>query len=97
MSLIRVAARTAVASSVHGRIQRRQHARWAAESQVAAAPVQAAPAEAAPAPAPAPATAPPAGDADALLSALERLAALRDSGVLTDAEFQAQKTRLLAS
>jgi hypothetical protein len=30
-----------------------------------------------------------------MLSALERLAALRDQGVLTDEEFAAQKARLL--
>ncbi|WJJ09790.1 SHOCT domain-containing protein [Prescottella equi] len=97
MSLIRVAARTAVASSVHGRIQRRQHARWAAEPQVAAAaPVPAPPAAPAAPPAPPVPASLPAGDADALISALERLAALLDSGILTDAEFQAQKARLLA-
>lgn len=36
-----------------------------------------------------------AAGADALLDRLERLAALRDSGALTDDEFEAQKRRLL--
>jgi hypothetical protein len=89
MSLFRTAARTAVASSVHGRVQRRQQSRWAAESQTAAAPQ---PAVAAPAATPPP----PAPDTEALLSALERLATLHAGGVLTDAEFQAQKARILA-
>ncbi|MCW3470426.1 SHOCT domain-containing protein [Rhodococcus pyridinivorans] len=35
-------------------------------------------------------------DTEALLSALERLAALRESGILTDAEFEQQKARILA-
>lgn len=43
MSLLRTAGRAAVASSVHGRVQRRQQQRWAAQG--------AAPAPAAPAPA----------------------------------------------
>lgn len=85
MSLFRTAARTAVASSVHGRVQRRQQARWANESQVPAPAV---------APPPAPPT-PPVPDTEALLSALERLATLRASGMLTDAEFHAQKQRIL--
>ena len=94
MSLFRTAARTAVASSVHGRVQRRQQARWAAESQGLAAtePVVAAPV-AAPAPQP---PAPSLTDTEAILSALERLATLHAGGVLTDAEFQAQKARILA-
>ena len=89
MSLLRTARRAAVASAVHGRVQQRQRERWAAESQ-AAAPV----APAAPAPAPAqPAPAPTS--TDELISQLERLGKLRDSGVLTEAEFAAQKARLL--
>ncbi len=51
MGILKTAAAVAVASSVHGRIQRRQQARWAAQDQAAAAP--------APPPAPA-AAAPPA-------------------------------------
>lgn len=89
MSLLRTARRAAVAGAVHGRVQQRQRERWAAESQAAApvAPVAPAPAPAQPAPAPA--------STDELIGQLERLGKLRDSGVLTDAEFAAQKARLL--
>lgn len=41
------------------------------------------------------AAAPSAAGSDDALSKLERLAALRDSGALTDAEFQAEKQQLL--
>ncbi len=58
-----------------------------------------APAPAAPAPAPAPAApapAPaPAADAPAYVAELEQLASLRDSGVLTDDEFEAKKRQVL--
>ena len=37
----------------------------------------------------------PAAGADALVDRLARLADLRDRGVLTEAEFQAQKAKLL--
>jgi hypothetical protein len=82
MSLLRTAGRVAVASSVHGRIQRRQRERWAAADQAAVAQ-----------PAPTPPT-PPAA-VDDVLARLERLGKLRESGVLTEAEFSAQKARLL--
>ena len=87
MSLLRTARRAAVASAVHGRVQQRQRERWAAESQAAAPVAPVAPAPAQPAPAPA--------STDELIGQLERLGKLRDSGVLTDAEFAAQKARLL--
>ena len=89
MSLLRTARRAAVASAVHGRVQQRQRERWGAESQ-AAAP--------APAPASTPAPVHPAptpASTDELISQLERLGKLRDSGILTEAEFAAQKARLL--
>jgi len=84
MGILKTAARVAVASSVHGNIQRRQRQRWAAADHAAA--VQ-------PAPAAHPTPPPPA--ADDVIAALERLGKLRDSGVLTEAEFSAQKARLL--
>ncbi|OPX16687.1 hypothetical protein [Gordonia sp. i37] len=83
MSLLRTAGRAAVASSVHGRVQRRQQQRWAAQG--AAAP-------AAP-PAPAPPAA-PAGDARSEL--MVSLTALRNAGVVTDAEFAAISGRIFA-
>lgn len=48
-----------------------------------------------PPPAPAPAAAPAGGGASDLASQLRELAQLRDDGILSDEEFQAQKTRLL--
>jgi len=84
MGILKTAARVAVASSVHGNIQRRQRQRWAAADHAAA--VQ-------PAPPLVPIPQPPA--ADDVIAALERLGKLRDSGVLTEAEFSAQKARLL--
>ena len=77
MSLLRTASRVAVASAVHGKVQRRQQQRWAAQDQ-------------APAPA-APVAAAPVIGTDDLITQLERLGQLRDSGVLTEAEFAAQK------
>jgi hypothetical protein len=83
--LVGTAARTAVvvgtAQAVGGRAARRQ--------QAAAAPA------AAPA-APAPVDAPPAGGlTDDAIAQLKQLAELKDSGVLTEEEFAAQKAKLL--
>ncbi len=63
------------------------------QQQMAALQAQQA-AAAAPAPAPAAAAAAPA--ADDLTAQIERLAALKSSGVLTDEEFAAAKARLLS-
>jgi hypothetical protein len=96
--LIRGVARTAAiagtATAVSNRVSRRQAGRWAAqEEQQAAQQQQAAP----PAQyAPPPAAAPPA-DMDAKLAQLKDLAALRDAGVLTGAEFEQQKNKILSS
>lgn len=103
--LVRTVGRTAViagtASAVAGGVHRRQRNRWAAQDQQDAAAEQAAyqqglaDAQAAPAPQPVPAPqpAPPARDP---IEDLERLASLRDQGVLTEAEFEAQKAKILA-
>jgi hypothetical protein len=104
--LLRGVARTAViagtASSVSGRVQRRQAEKYADrdaavaaqrtqsyQEQMAAAapPPQAAPVAAAPAPAAMPTT--------DLVAQLKSLAELRDQGILTEAEFAAQKAKLL--
>lgn len=50
-----------------------------------------------PASAPAPAPAAPAGMTQDQIDRLKQLAQLKESGVLTDAEFQAEKQRILAS
>ena len=98
--LIRGIARTAVvagtATAVSGRVQRRQQGRWAQQEQEAAAQQQAyaqpAPAYAEPAPAPAEA---PGGGMEDKLAQLQQLGELRDAGVLSDAEFEAQKGKIL--
>ena len=109
MGLIGGMARTAVvagtATAVSNRVSRRQANRWAEKDQAAAynqqyaqpqyAPPQpqyAAPQPqyAAPAPAPAPAAAPDP------IAQLKELAELKNQGILTEAEFAAQKAKLLA-
>lgn len=86
--LIGTAARAGVAAGVVGRVQRRQQQRWAEKDQAEYAPVYE---QRAPAPAAAPA---PAGDAD-YTAELEKLAKLRDEGVITAEDFEAKKKQLL--
>ncbi|MFV5998226.1 SHOCT domain-containing protein [Streptomyces sp. NPDC056231] len=97
--LLGAVARTAVvagtASAVGGRVQRRQQEKWGAQDAVAQQQVerqravqqqqamQQQMASSAPA-------------ADGLLDRLERLAELKKQGVLTEAEFEAQKAKILA-
>ena len=83
MGLLGTAAKVAVASSVHGRVQRRQRDRWAAQDSAAA-------------PAATPQAAPAAASGGGMLEQLKQLGELRDAGVLTEAEFEAQKARILA-
>jgi hypothetical protein len=60
------------------------------------AQAQAAAPEAAAAPAPAPAPAPAAGDlTEEQVNELERLAKLKEEGILTDQEFSAEKAKIL--
>ncbi|MGI9595467.1 MAG: SHOCT domain-containing protein [Acidimicrobiales bacterium] len=101
--LVRTVGRTAVvagtASAVGGAVGRRQQNNWQEEQQEAAAAQQVAydqgVADAtAPPPPPAPAADAPGED---LVSQLEGLAKLRDQGVLTDAEFEQQKAKILGS
>lgn len=95
--LIRGVARTAVvagtATAVSGRVSRRQQGRWAAKEQQADAQQQA---EAPPAAA-APAAAPQdqGGDVDAKLAQLKQLGELKEQGVLSEAEFEVQKDKIL--
>ena len=103
MGLLKTAATVAVASSVHGRVQRRQQARWAAQDQGAAgsvAPAPPAPPPQAPvAPAPPPhAPVAPAHSADMgeRLAQLAQLGELLKAGILTEAEFQQQKAKILS-
>ncbi|GAA3711237.1 hypothetical protein GCM10022399_30040 [Terrabacter ginsenosidimutans] len=91
MGLIGGIARTAVvagtATAVSNRVSRRQAGRWAAQEQQQQQ-------EYAPEPQYAPPP-PPPQDTGVDLEKLQQLGELRDSGVLTEEEFQAQKARIL--
>ena len=99
MGLLRGMARTAVvagtATAVSNRVSRRQGERWQQQEyeQQAQYAAPRRPRPRAPAPAPAPAAG--AGGSDALTAEIERLAALRSQGLLTDEEFAAAKAKLL--
>jgi hypothetical protein len=80
--LLGTAARAGVAAGVAGRVHHRQQERWAAEDQAAYEQE-----------APPPAAAPPA--APDYAAELEKLAQLRDSGVITAEDFEAKKKQLL--
>jgi hypothetical protein len=84
MPLLRGVARTAViagtATAVSNRVSRRQANRWSQEEQGQYQE-------------PAPMAAEPAPDP---LEQLKQLGELRTAGVLTDAEFEAQKAKILA-
>ena len=103
MGILKTAATVAVASSVHGRIQRRQQARWAAQDQASAAPMPAPQAPVAPAPppqvpapqAPAPQAPAPSPDMGERLAQLAQLGELMKAGILTEAEVEQQKARIL--
>jgi hypothetical protein len=94
--LLRGMARTAVvagtATAVSNRVSRRQYGRWAEQESADAyeqQPQQ--PQYAAPPPAPA------APSSDDRIGELRKLAELRDSGVLTEDEFAAEKAKILNS
>ena len=92
--LIRGVARTAVvagtATAVSNRVSRRQANKWSQQEQPQQDYKQAPQEQAPPPPAPA------APSTDDKLAQLKELGQLRDSGVLTDAEFEAQKAKILA-
>jgi len=103
--LIRGVARTAViagtATSVSNRVSRRQAGKWAAqdqqqyEQQMAQQQMaQQQYAQQTPPPPPAPA-APAASSMDDKIAQLKELGQLKDAGVLTEAEFEAQKAKIL--
>ncbi len=102
MGLIGGMARTAVvagtATAVSNRVSRRQANRWSAQQEPAPAPPQQyqEPPPPAYAPPPPPPPPPPADDAPDMLDQLQKLGELRDAGVLTEAEFAAQKAKILA-
>jgi negative regulator of sigma E activity len=90
--LMRTVGRTAViagtATVVAGGVNRRQQQRAAQQNAAAPAPEAAAPEAAAPVAA--------APDSDDLINKLKELANLKDQGILTEAEFSDQKTKILA-
>ena len=90
MPLLRGVARTAVvagtATAVSNRVSRRQAQRWADQDQGYYEE----------APPPQPVAAAPAPAEEDPLEQLKKLGELRDAGVLTEAEFQVQKERILA-
>ncbi len=83
--LLRGMARTAVvagtATAVSNRVSRRQAERWSNEEQPEQENV--APAQ-------------PASSSDDMVEQLQKLAQLKDQGILTEEEFAAQKAKLLA-
>ena len=83
--IVRTAAISGTATAVSNRVSRRQAERWAQQD------AQPEYGYAEPPPPPPP---PPASD---LIGQLKELAALREQGILTDAEFAEQKSRLLAA
>ena len=95
--LLRGVARVAVvagtATAVSNRVSRRQANRWSAQEQPQAPQQQqyAQPQYQEPPPAPAPAPAPDP------LAQLKQLGELKQQGILTEAEFEAQKAKILAA
>ena len=89
--LLRGVARTAVvagtATAVSNRVSRRQANRWAAQDPGGYGAPE-------PAYEPPPPPPPPAQDP---IAQLKELAALKEQGILTDAEFAAQKAKILGS
>jgi hypothetical protein len=90
MPLLRGIARTAAiagtATAVSNRVSRRQQNRWAQQDDQQYAQQQ----QAAPPP-------PPAAPARDTVAQLKDLAELKSQGILSDAEFEAQKAKILAS
>ena len=99
MGLVGGMARTAVvagtATAVSNRVSRRQANRWSAQQEPAPPPQQQYQEPPPPAYAPPPPP-PPADDGPDMLDQLQKLGELRDAGVLTEAEFAAQKAKILA-
>ena len=107
--LIRGVARTAVvagtATAVSNRVSRRQAGRWADQEQQQAYEQQPPPPaypppayQEPPPPPPGPVAEAPEGDAmSQKLAQLQQLGELKAQGILTDAEFEAQKSKILSA
>jgi len=83
--MARVAVVSGTATAASNRVNRRQSARWAAQDQASYAQEEA----------PAPAAAPAEGG-ESRVEQLKALGELKAQGVLNDAEFEAEKARILA-
>lgn len=89
--LLRGVARTAViagtATAVSNRVSRRQAGRWSRQAEEEEATAAAEEQE----------QAPPQDDMESKLAQLKQLGELKSQGVLTEAEFQTQKDRILGT
>jgi hypothetical protein len=83
--MARVAVVSGTATAVSNRTSRRQSQRWAAQEQASYAEQQ-----------PPPPAAAPAANGESRVEQLKSLGELKAQGVLTDAEFEAEKARILA-
>jgi hypothetical protein len=90
----RTAAVAGTATAVSGRVQRRQAEKFASRDASTQVQRDQAYQQQAPSPAPAPVAAAPA---PSTLDQLQQLGELKAQGILTDAEFEAQKAKILAS
>ena len=97
MGLFGMMARTAVvagtATAVSNRVSRRQANKWQQQADAEAAEQQQAPPQDEQAPPPAPE--PAAADSSSLADELQKLATLKEQGILSDDEFAAAKNKLL--
>lgn len=89
--IARTAAVAGTATAVSNRVSRRQGRRWAAQEAPAPPPQQYA------APPPPPAAPQPAAAGEGRIEKLKDLADLKQQGILTEAEFAAEKARVLGS
>ena len=91
--LLRMVGRTAViagtATTVSNRVSRRQANKWAQEDQPQQQAYQEPPQQAPPPP--------PAAPTESRIDKLTKLGELKEQGVLTDDEFNAEKARILQS
>ncbi|HYN73916.1 MAG TPA: SHOCT domain-containing protein [Nakamurella sp.] len=102
MGLFGMMARTAVvagtATAVSNRVSRRQATKWQQQADAQAyeeQPQQQAPPQYQPPPPPPPAPEPAAADSSSLVDELQKLASLKEQGILSEDEFTAAKNKLL--
>ena len=95
--VVRTAAVAGTATAVSNRVSRRQAGRWAQQDAQQQQYQQPPPQYQQPAPQYQPPPAAPVASPDTgnMIEQLQQLAALKDQGVLTEAEFAAQKSRIL--